>query len=211
MKDALFGHCAHQALELPGVAVTFHDVMASYLQILKLIVTALFAAMLVTGPATAQDREAELLEALRDAPESEAAKVERELNLLWDNTGSAAMDLLLKRGREAMEAEDHSRAIEHFSALTDHAPDFAEGWHARATAYYRAGLYGPALDDLRRALALNPHNFDAIFGLGVMFQDFGDFDRAAKAFEQVLALHPHHEHAKSARERLAGRGGSQTL
>ena len=185
--------------------------MASSSEILKLIVTALFAAFVFSASALAQDREAELLLALRDAPESEAKRLDRELSLIWDNSGSAAMDLLLKRGREAMEAEDYSRAIEHFSALTDHAPEFAEGWHARATAYYRAELFGPALDDLQKALTLNPHQYDAIFGLGVMFQDFGDYDRAAKAFDQVLEMHPHHEHAKSARERLAGRGGPQTL
>ena len=37
------------------------------------------------------------------------------------------MDLLLGRGNEALEAEDYPTAIEHFSALIDHAPDFAEG------------------------------------------------------------------------------------
>lgn len=185
--------------------------MASSLQILKLIVTALLASTVFASGVVAQDREAELLLALRDAPESEAQRIDRELSLIWDNSGSAAMDLLLKRGREAMEAEDYTLAIEHFSALTDHAPDFAEGWHARATAYYRAELFGPALDDLQRALSLNPYQYDAIFGLGIMFQDFGDYDRAARAFDQVLEMNPHHEHAKSARERLAGRGGPQTL
>ena len=58
---------------------------------------------------------------------------------------------------------------------------------------------------------LNPNNYDAIFGLGVMFQDFGDYARAARAFDEVLQLNPHHEHAKSALDRLAGRGGPQTL
>ncbi|MEE4186926.1 MAG: tetratricopeptide repeat protein, partial [Roseobacter sp.] len=126
-------------------------------------------------------------------------------------SGSAAMDLLLKRGRDALEEEDNERAIEHLSALTDHAPDFAEGWHLRATAFYRAGLYGPALDDLERALALNPNNFNAIFGLAVMMQEFGDLARAAEAYDRVLALHPHHEQAKEAKERLAGQGIGQTL
>jgi tetratricopeptide (TPR) repeat protein len=121
------------------------------------------------------------------------------------------MDLLLKRGRDALEEEDNERAIEHLSALTDHAPDFAEGWHLRATAFYRAGLYGPALDDLERALALNPNNFNAIFGLAVMMQEFGDLARAAEAYDRVLALHPHHEQAKEAKERLAGQGIGQTL
>lgn len=199
------------ALDLPNAAVTFVDVMTIQSKILKLILTALFSAMVFSVTAQAQDRETELLEALRDAPESEASRLDRELSLVWDSSGSAAMDLLLKRGREALEAEQNERAIEHLSALTDHAPDFAEGWHARATAYYRAGLYGPALDDLQRALALNPNNYNAIFGLGVMLQEFGDLERAAEIYQRVLELHPHHEHAKAAAEQLEGRGIGRTL
>ena len=35
--------------------------------------------------------------------------------------------------REALGAEDYDTAMQYFSALTDHAPDFAEGWNGRAT------------------------------------------------------------------------------
>ena len=186
--------------------------MAIKPRILKLIVTALFAiAVISAATPLARAGEAELLEALRTADEAEANRIERELSLIWDSSGSASMDLLLKRGREALEAEDNSRAIEHFSALTDHAPQFAEGWHARATAFYRAGLYGPALDDLERALALNPNNYKAIFGLGFMLQEFGDYDLAARAFDRVLELNPHHEQAKAAKEQLQKRGIGRTL
>ena len=81
----------------------------------------------------------------------------------------------------------------------------------RATAFFRAGLYGPALDDLQHALRLNPNNFNAIFGLGVMMQELGDLQRAADAYDLVLDLNPHHERAKEARDRLAGLGIGQTL
>lgn len=186
--------------------------MAFRSQILKPVVAALFSIALLFalhGPVHAG--EAELLAELKTAPESEAKRLERELALIWDSSGSPAMDLLLKRGREALEQENSERAIEHFSALTDHAPEFAEGWHARATAFYSAGRYGPALDALERALALNPNNFNAIFGLGVMFQEFGDLERASRAFSQVLELHPHHENAKAAMERLKNSGIRRTL
>ncbi|MBW4707780.1 tetratricopeptide repeat protein [Roseobacter sp. YSTF-M11] len=179
--------------------------------ILKRVVTAFAFLALFVAPLHADDVEQQLLEQLRVAPESEAARLDRELSLIWARSGSAAMDLLLKRGRDAMEAEDTGKAIDHLTALTDHAPDFAEGWHARATAFYQAGLYGPALDDLERALALNPHNYNAIFGLGVMFQEFGDLERAAEAFGRVLALHPHHENAKTAMEQLKRSGIGRTL
>jgi tetratricopeptide (TPR) repeat protein len=174
-------------------------------------VAAFVAILFFWQPAVAQDRAAELLQQLRDAPESDAARLDRELGLIWDRSGSAAMDLLLTRGREALEADEIEKAIEHLTALTDHAPDFAEGWHARATAFYRAGLYGPALDDLERALALNPNNYDAIYGLGVMMQELGEEERALRAFKRVLDLNPHHENAKTAMEQLKRSGIGRTL
>ena len=121
------------------------------------------------------------------------------------------MDLLLTQGRAAIEAEDHGLAIEHLTALTDHAPDFAEGFHARAEAYFRANLYGPALDDLETALALDPTHYDAIFGLGVMFQEFGDLRRAAELFRKTLALHPNHENARQALARMQRDGIGREL
>lgn len=178
---------------------------------LKPIVTAIGVTLWCTLPVSAQQSAEDLLEQLRTAPESEASRIEREIDLLWSRTGSASMDLLLQRGREALEDEDAQAAIEHLTALTDHAPEFAEGWHARATAYYTAGLYGPALDDLQRALTLNPNNFNALFGLGIMFQEFDELTRAEEAFRRVLDLHPNHENAKTALDQLKARGIGRTL
>jgi tetratricopeptide (TPR) repeat protein len=178
---------------------------------LKPIVTALLLTVTYSLPLQAQDTAEDLLAQLQNAQEAEAARIEREIDILWSRTGSASMDLLLKRGRDAMEEDDTQAAIEHFTALTDHAPEFAEGWHARATAYYTAGLYGPAMADLERALVLNPQNFNAIFGLGVMMQEFGEYERAEQAFRNVLDLHPHHENAKTALDQLKGRGIGRTL
>jgi tetratricopeptide (TPR) repeat protein len=187
--------------------------MLRYSVNLKHTVAALGVLVLLCSPAVGQvaGRAQDLLEALRTAPPAEAQTAERDLVREWSKSGSAAMDLLLKRGRGAMASGDFRLAIEHFTALTDHAPDFAEGFHARATAYYRAELYGPALDDLERALALNPDNFNAIFGLAVLFEELGDSRRAAQLYRRVLALHPHHENAEKALEQLKSVGIGRTL
>lgn len=185
--------------------------MISIARNLKRIVTALAAVFCLSLPAFAQQTDADLLSQLRGSTEAEAKRLDRELALVWSRSGSAAMDMLLKRGREALEEEETQKAIDHLTALTDHAPDFAEGWHLRATAYYRAGLYGPALDDLRRALVLNPNNYNAIFGFGIMLQEFGEYELASEAFHQVLVLNPHHDSAKTALDQLKGSGIGQTL
>ena len=155
--------------------------------------------------------EAELLERLEDADPTDAAAVERELQALWSKSGSAAMDLLLRRGRDAMERQDWQAAIEHLTALTDHAPDFAEGWSERARAFFHAELFGPAVADLERALALNPNDYNAIFGLGQVFEFFGDPERAYAAYERAKAIHPYHEEVTKALDRLSTVVGGQAL
>ena len=178
---------------------------------LKRHLTALGPLVLLCGTSFAEPAGPDLLEQLKNAEGAEAARLHKEIEIVWSRSGSAAMDLLLMRGREAMEAEDYALAIEHLTALTDHAPDFAEGFHARAEAYFRADLYGPALDDLETALALDPTHYDAIFGLGVMFQEFGNLDRAARLYRKVLALHPNHANATQALERMKRDGIGREL
>jgi cytochrome c-type biogenesis protein CcmH/NrfG len=64
---------------------------------------------------------------------------------------------------------------------------------------------------LKRSLVLNPNNFDAVFGLGSMMMTFEDFSRAEKAFREVLRLHPNHENATNALERLESQGIGREL
>lgn len=129
-------------------------------------------------------------------------RLERQILTEWSKSGSPAMDLLLQRGREAMREDDIPAAIAHLTALTDHAPDFAEGWNARATAYFRAGLYGPSLDDLARTLTLNPQHFGALAGLGAILAETGKKAAALKAYKAALAIHPHMERIGQAAKRL---------
>jgi len=178
---------------------------------LKHIVTALGFVLLLCGQTLAQRAPAELFEQLQTAPPIEAKRIEREIETAWSRSGSPTMDLLLKRGREALEEDDIPLAIEHLTALTDHAPDFAEGFHLRALAYYRAELYGPAMDDLEMTLALNPEQYNAIFGFAAMVQEFGDLAAASKLYRRVLELNPHHENAQKALDALRRDGIGRTL
>lgn len=178
---------------------------------LKLTVAAIMMTVINSLPLAAQSVTSDLMEQLKTAEVGEIARIERALKLEWSRSGSKALDLLLFRGREAMASGDTNAAIEHFTALTDHAPNFAEGWHGRVIAFFEIELLGPALADLKRSLVLNPHNFDAVFfdavfGLGSMMMTFEDFSRAEKAFREVLRLHPNHENATNALERLESQG-----
>lgn len=167
-------------------------------------VVAAFAALLcLASVAMAQtERLDSLFDELQGADERAAARIEREIWNEWSKSGSAAMDLLLQRGRDAMAAGQTQAAIEHFTALTDHAPDFAEGWNARATAYFQAGQLGPSVNDIAQVLTLNPRHFGALSGLGMIFEQLEQPDKALEAYRAALAIHPRLQGVIEAVERL---------
>jgi Flp pilus assembly protein TadD len=175
-----------------------------------LILNCVVASFVATAaPADDGERLQRLYDRLAAAQDAgEAGRIAREIQLEWDSSGSAAADLLLQRGRDAMAAEDWGLAIEHLTALTDHAPDFAEGWNARATAFYMAGEFGPSVDDIARTLALNPHHWGALSGLAAILESMGDTEKAAEAYRAALAIHPHlqglEEHVEGLEATLQG-------
>ncbi len=159
-------------------------------------------ALAVPAPALADDRTADLLARLADPDEPRWQRLERELLEHWSKSGSAAMDLLLRRGRDALEAGEFAKAIDHLTAAIDHDPEFAEAWHARASAYFRAGAYGPAMADLAMALALNPAHFGALSGLGAILEDTGRLEQALAAYRAAHAIHPRQPDIRRALERV---------
>ncbi|MCY4287127.1 MAG: hypothetical protein OXC63_00845 [Aestuariivita sp.] len=138
-----------------------------------------------------QADEEMLLSQLSQADSEAAIRIDRELQSIWSKTGSSAMDVLMRRGQDALESQDYRQAIEHFTALTDHAPDFAAGWHLRATAFLRLDLLGPAVADLEHALALNPSNYHAIFSLANVLEQLDKLPEAHEAYSIIAMIHPH--------------------
>lgn len=130
---------------------------------------------------------------------------ETEILQIWSRSGSASMDLLLKRGTEALDAGEVDAALFHLTALTDHAPGFAEGWAARGAAYATAGQFGPAAADLAHALALEPRHFAALTLLCQMLDEMGAEARAEAACAASLAVHPHQQEAIDTLARLRHR------
>lgn len=172
-------------------------------KIIQRLNVALAAVLFLTSGAFAQGTDvSELLERLKDPETSNWEAVEQRVYEAWSQSGSPAMDLLLTRGRDALEAEQYEEAIEHFTALTDHAPEFAEGWNARATAYYLANMYGPSIADIRVTLSLNPQHFGALAGLGLMMSELGYDEFALEAYKEAQTIHPHRPNINEAVERL---------
>lgn len=184
------------------------------------VATLLIAAALAFAavvPAIAQSggpddaRIDELFAQLQEAEEGRAGRIERQIYEAWSKSGSPAMDLLLKRGRDALDAGDPQAALDHFSALVDHAPDFAEGYNGRATAYYLLDMYGQAIDDIREVLIRNPRHIGAMQGFSVMLEELGREAEALEVLRMVRALHPQAPQVEAAVERLELKLHGQSL
>jgi len=167
------------------------------------VVAACVASLLFAAPLSAQHADLDaLFQELREADKQTHARVADRIRRRFSQSGSPAMDLLLRRGNEAAEEGDLTAAIEHYTALIDHAPDFAEGYHSRASAYFSVGLVGPAIDDLRQTLALNPRHFEAMFGVGIMLEELGRTNEAVAAYEAIREIYPFDPQAAAALDRL---------
>ena len=176
------------------------------------IVAASIATVAFSLPAAAEgDRLQALYDALAQSGPGEAAGIVRDIRMEWSKTGSPSIDLLLRRGRDALERGEVRAAIEHLTAATDHAPGIAQGWALRARAFFEAERPGIAAADLERALALDPRHFQAAFGLAAIFEQLDRPEAAARAYALVLRLHPHYDRAREALERLDARGDDVAL
>jgi tetratricopeptide (TPR) repeat protein len=153
-------------------------------------------------PVSGESRLDTLFADLLLAEPDDVQRITQDIALLWSRSGSDSMDLLLRRGRAAMETGDLVRATHHLSALTDHAPDFAEGWHARATTFFLMEEWGMALADIERTLALEPRHFGALTGLAVILEKIDRPADAMAAWRRALALNPNLQSAAEGVKRL---------
>jgi len=141
----------------------------------------------------------------------EATRLAAEILERWTHSGSATLDLMLTRGMDAIEGGDFPRAISQLTGLTDHAPDFAEGWNQRATAFFLMEEYGAALTDIEQVLILEPRHFGALAGLGIILQQLGDEKGALRALRAAAQVYPAEENVNQAIEQLEMATGGRTL
>ncbi len=182
-------------------------VMSSLKAIHKRIVTVFATGLLIWAGfgATARAQEVDLdmlFDHLKSAPMVEARGIAEQIQDQWLRSGSPAMDLLLRRGMDALEAGEVEAAIEHLTALVDHAPEFAAAYNARAMAYFEAEKIGPALADIQTALRLNPRHFAALRGLAAIYEITDRPQKAIEVYRKVLEINPASASAADAIARL---------
>lgn len=151
-----------------------------------------------------------LFGALKVAPDDESAKaISDRIWGVWLGAGGDTTNLLISRVRTAIGSKDLDLAIQLLDSIVEFKPDYVEGWNQRATVYYMKKDYTRALADLAQVLAREPRHFGALFGVGIIMQEFGDDRRALEVYRRALDLDPHMkrvpELVKELTEKVEGR------
>ncbi len=154
-------------------------------------------------PAVAPPSVEDLLDKLsKSADKEEAGTLEREIVSAWNHSGSDTVDLLLERAGVAMQEKNFGLALQYLDTIVGLKPDFAEGWNMRATVYYLLDEYELSLADIQHVLALQPRHFGALSGLGMIFRELDEPEKALEAFREVLKVHPYFGKARESAEKL---------
>ena len=94
---------------------------------------------------------------------------EQGLWLLWSRSGDKAIDALMEKGGEEMQARQFKEAIATYSEVIRRKPAFAEGWNKRATVLFLAGDFKRSLADCDEVMKRNPYHFGALAGYGQIY------------------------------------------
>jgi len=89
---------------------------------------------------------------------------------------------------------DLQGAIEQFTAATTLQPDYSDAWRERGIQEARATKNARGEDALRKAIALNPSDFDALSSLGGILRKTNRLDEAAQCYQKAVDVsggHPY--------------------
>lgn len=153
-----------------------------------------------------------LFEQLAEASDAESSRpVVARIQRIWMTSGSATVDLLMRRSALAIKGKQLGLALDLADMVVRFAPDYAEGYNRRATIHYLNGDFGAAIRDIERTLALEPRHWGAMSGLGIILRRLDRDDEALVTFEEVLKLNPHAQNARKAVEDLGRKAAGQGI
>ena len=148
----------------------------------------------------AQKKQAELDHLLavlkRTANQKEAAKISRQIQGLWSQSGSDTIDLLMQWAEDGINQQDYARALDFLDNVVALKPDYAEGWARRAAVHVQLNDLKLAMSDLHRSLSLEPRNYNALFLVGSILEMTGRNKLALHAYEDALKIYPQMQRAQ---------------
>lgn len=142
----------------------------------------------------------DLFEKLASRTDEQSANlVAEEIWAIWLDSGSASVNLVLRRGSDAGAKGRPKEARVFYNHTVDLAPDFAEGWARSARLALEQKDYNRALNETIKTLSLEPRHFYALWTMGNAFEALNRPDEALEAYREANRLYPE---LKAVKDRL---------
>ncbi len=157
-----------------------------------------------------------LFAALKQAPtQQQAAAIEQTLMQVWHDQATPSVQILMEQA-SALAAnpkpkEANKEALGDADAAITLQPDLADLWRRRAELRFAAGDEDGAITDLAQALTREPRLIPAWADLSRFSELRKDNKRAYEAWQKVLELDPHTDHAAQRLEALQRKANGQPI
>ena len=122
--------------------------------------------------------------------EEDGKLVAEEIWAAWLDSGSASVDLVLRRGAAAQARGNTDLARRLFDHTTQLMPDHAEGWARSSRLALEERDFARATSEAVRALTLEPRHFYALWTLGTVLERLGRPEDALDAYREANRIHP---------------------
>ena len=133
----------------------------------------------------------DLFKKLAEREEEEDAKlVAEEIMAIWIDSGSASVNLLLRRGSDASAKGNPKLARKMYNYAVDLSPDYAEAWARSSRLAFARKDYNRALNESLKTLTLEPRHVYTLWTLGNVFEALGRSDEALEAYREANRLYP---------------------
>ena len=116
--------------------------------------------------------------------------VAEEIWAIWLSSGSASVDLLLRRGTASDKQGDNKLARRLYDHVTTIKPDYAEGWSRSGRLAFEEEDYSRAVVEITQALIHEPRHFYALWTLGNLLENLNRQDEALEAYKKALEVYP---------------------
>jgi len=122
--------------------------------------------------------------------EEQAELIAEEIWALWTRSGSASVDLALRRASDAQGKGNIKLARRMFDHVTILEPEFAEGWTRSGRLALAENNLDRALAELTKALVIEPRQFYALWTLGNVMERLERYDTALEIYHEAHKLYP---------------------
>lgn len=128
---------------------------------------------------------------LKASETSETAQpIAQKIWAIWMKSDDFETNELMEQGMTEVGRGNFVAGRDIFVQVTEHSPNFAEGWNKLATVNYMMGDIESSLKYIKKTLALEPRHFGSISGKGLCYLKLDRLQSALIEFKAALDVHP---------------------